>query len=554
MRAGATEGSRRRDPTPREEGEPMATQDKALQDLRAIRGALEQAQGKRKLDLILSAPDPKALVRALPPQDLYLTILDIGLDDCAELVAMSTPAQFIHCIDAGSWPKRDAPPDPRKVLKWLALARQGQMTGESTERRFREKLAALDAELLSLLLRLELRVHDLNADDPEPDTAPGSSWTSPDRRYLVEIREDGAGYATLKRLLDDLAEEDPFLLSRLLEAIRWDVPTELEETARRWRNGRLRDVGVPEFEEALGFIARPHKAKAPAAPPAAAPGTALEATASLRPLLERAAARLSGEELDVAEQASAYAANALLVAFGTPLDDAFEVRRVLGDARALLSLGLELISGGDEQAAAQALAAQPIREIFQAAMAQLYRLQARARAAAKGTRLPQSQSATLLDPPHALLFDALAGTPPAIDGLDPQRGRPSRRRAPGSVREIALCDALLEEAEALPALLAGLGLLPEAIEEAAGRANLSASAVRASDLVRALALAAQAHPKGEAAPVLSLEQLPERGTALPEGFAAALEALLARAVAAVPEEKRPAAARLARVLRDRAGA
>ena len=233
----------------------------ALQDLRAIRAALEQAQGKRKLDLILSAPDARALVRALPPQELYLAILDVGMEDSAELVAMASPAQFVHFLDAGCWPKRDAPPDPRKILKWLTLARQGAAMGDNGTRRFREKLAALDSELFSLLLRFELTVHELDENEDQPDTAPGSSWITPDRRYMVEIREDGAGYATLKRLLDDLTEEDPFMVSRTLEAIRWDVPTELEEVARRWRNGRLRDLGVPEFEEALGFVARPHRTK-----------------------------------------------------------------------------------------------------------------------------------------------------------------------------------------------------------------------------------------------------------------------------------------------------
>jgi hypothetical protein len=526
----------------------------AVQDLRAIRAALGQAQGKRKLDLILSAPDPRALVRALPPQELYLTILDVGMEDSAELVAMATPQQFVHFLDAGCWPKRDAPPDPRKLLKWLTLARQGAAMGDNGTRRFREKLAALDSELFSLLLRFELTVHELDENEDTPDTAPGSSWITPDRKYMVEIREDGAGYATLKRLLDDLTEQDPFMVSRTLEAIRWDVPTELEEVARRWRNGRLRDLGVPEFEEALGFVARPHRTKnQPPSDSARDDGSsALELTGNAPPLLERAVARLSGDDLDHAEQAVAYAANASLVAWGTALDDPFEVRRVLTDARSTLSLGLELLSGGDEALAARALAEKPVREIFQLAMGQLYRLQTRARAAAAAARLPETQTATVLEPPYALLIDALLATPPALDGVDDwakQRvGKVQRSHAPATRREVAAADALLDEAETLGALLAGLGLSAAALRAAADEANLSASAVRASDALRAAALCDL-----RGAP-FSMKDLPDRGAQHPEGFAARLDALLEKAVASVPAPQQDAARRLSAALRKRAGA
>ena len=530
----------------------------ALQDLRAIRAALGQAQGKRKLDLILSAPDPRVLVRALPPQELYLTILDIGMEDSAELVAMASPAQFIHFLDAGCWPKRDAPPDPRKLLKWLTLARQGASMGDNGTRRFREKLAAIDAELFSLLLRFELTVHELDENEDQPDTAPGSSWITPDRRYMVEIREDGAGYATLKRLLDDLTEQDPFMVSRTLEAIRWDVPTELEEVARRWRNGRLRDLGVPEFEEALGFVARPHRTRNQ--PPMDAEresardhaSTALEVAGDAPLLLDRAVMRLSGDDLDHAEQAVAYAANASLVAWGTALDDSFEVRRVLTDARSTLSLGLELLSGGDEALASRALAEKPVRDIFQLAMGQLYRLQTRARAAAAAARLPETQTATVLEPPYALLIDALLATPPALDGVDEwakQRvGKVQRSHAPATRREVAAADALLDEAETLGALLGGLGLSAAALRVAADEANLSASAVRASDALRAAALC-----ELRGVP-FSMKDLPDRGASHPEGFAARLDVLLEKALAAVPAPQQEAARRLGAALRKRAGA
>ena len=544
---------------------------RALLDLRAARAALAQAGGKEKLELLLGGPDPRALVQSLPPQELYLAVLDIGLDDSAEVVSLASPQQFVHFLDAGCWPKRDAPPDPRKLLKWMTLARFGADRTDLLLRRYYGKLQAVDAELFSLLLRFELIVHEVEENEPLPDVPSGNSWTTPDRRYVVEIKEDGSGYAVLTRLLEDLAAQDPFMVSRTLEAIRWDVPTELEETARRWREGRLRDLGVPGIEEALGFVARPPRSKAAqavgaptiqpaaAAAPEAAAVTAL--TAPLRaqaPLLDRAVARLSGAELDFAEEAIAYAANASLVAWSVQLDDATEVHRVLTDARSLLSLGLELVSGGDEAEAARAVSDRPVRQIFQAAMAELYRLQARARAAARGVRLPQAQTATLLEPPHALLVDALSATPPAVAGLaglEPVHGPPTagaRRgqrppaHAPSTRAAVAQADALLEEVEAMAHLFAALGLAPAAVGAAAEEASLAPSALRAADVLRALVLCAL-----RSAP-FTLQGLPDRGSPQPEGLGARLDALLEEGFAKLSKVANPAAARrIADVLRAR---
>ena len=44
---------------------------------------------------------------------------------------------------------------------------------------------------------------------------------------------------------------NPFELSRFLEAVRWEMPTELEEMAYQFRQSRLEDLGFPPLEEAM---------------------------------------------------------------------------------------------------------------------------------------------------------------------------------------------------------------------------------------------------------------------------------------------------------------
>jgi hypothetical protein len=479
----------------------------ALLDPRAARRALQGARGKQKLELIFSVPDPEQLVAALPAEELYFTLLEIGPDDAPELVAMATPEQFRHFVDMAAWPGAGEAPRTSEVLRWLRLAHEG----DADPAKFSAQLSGLDIELLAVTLVRELRVHELveGEDTPEPEN-PAMAFFTPDRRFLLEFT-GSSEYASVRQLIEDLYANDPSGAGQLIERTRWEVPSELEESARRWRDGRLRDLGLPGFEEAISFYARPARRAAdridgPATQALVAPG---------RPLLDMALELLSGEELERAEESVVYAANAALVANRVPLDDADEVREQLRDARATLSLGLELISAGDPARAARALADEPVREIFQTAMGEAYRLQTRARKLAGSARLPQAQTATVLDEPLESVLQAILRQRPAFHEPG-QRGA----RAFASRAELARAEALLEEGEATLALLARLGISPAQLGPNAEEAGLGPAVVKASVAVRALAAASL---RGEP---FSLRGAGDDASPPPEGFDRKLEELL----------------------------
>ncbi len=458
-------------------------------DLREIRRRLAEVPGKAKLDLLLEAPDPLGLIQALPEQELFQAILEIGPSDAAELVSLASPEQFLHFLDRSSWPKSDQGPDSREVLRWLTLAREGARTSDQALARYLIKLAHVDTELLELLLHEQLRLHDLR-ENPDAEPADGSmTWRTPDGHFLVEFAVEGADYGTLKQLLEDLFVRNQLEGTRLLEAIRWELPSELAEIARRWREGRLRDLGFPTLEEAISFYARPakraHEPAAPAAPAAPVATTTLVQSDASAPLLERALALVPPEAFDRAEEGLMYAANAALVASGIGPEDALSARSVLLDSRATLSIGLDALSGGDAGLAARLLVERPVRELFQAGMGELYALQSRAKKVADSARLPGAKSATLLEPPYAELVDALTRKRPALP--DPRaRGR---TRVPSSRAELAAADELLSEASAIVQILEALGIGPAALAPLADAAGLAPSAVRSSHAVRARARA-----------------------------------------------------------------
>jgi hypothetical protein len=500
-----------------------------LLDLRTVRKALREARGKQKRDLLLLADDPGKLVRSLPPEELYLALLDIGPDDAGEIVALSTPEQFRHFVDMSAWRGGDEGPRTSEVLRWLRLSREG--AGAGGHARFRGQFSGLDVELLALVLRRGMTVHDLGEDlDPQPKN-PQLAFYTADRRFLLEFSSE-AEFTAMRQLIEALYERDEGAAGRLIEATRWEQSAELEEAARRWRDGRLRDLGVPDFEEAISFYARP--ASRPAATPEL-PAQTQALTAPPRNLLDAALELLSGEELERAEESVVYAANAALVANRVPLDDADEVREQLADARSALSLGLELLSSGDPARASALLVEIPIRQLFQTAMGEAYRLQTRARKIAQAARLPQAQSATLLDEPLESVVQALLKARPVFH--EPGKRRP---RAFASRADVAAADALLDEAEAMVALLAALGIAPSLLGRLADEAGLGPAALKASAAVRALI---QSQLAGRP---LSLSAVSDQERDLPEGFVQQLDESLRNAVQSLPAS---AASRAAQRLR-----
>jgi hypothetical protein len=352
--------------------------EKALErrELDEARAALARARGKQRLDVILDARNPQGLVRALPADELYLTIRDIGLGDAAPLVQLASADQFKVFVDLDAW-SRDGF-DPRKALPWIRAARAGAHLDPKAAARWERKLSSLDREVLYLTLRSSLRLHDLEQ-DPDPEIESDRFMRSPEGKFVVEFLVDGVEYLAVKGLLDDLYAEDAFAASRLLSSLRWDLPSELEETALRWRTGRLADLGYPTVEEALSWFARPPRAPAHhAAPPARPPGFFLAAL-ERGSLLDRAVALLSAGDRELVEGQVVAAANAVLVADAVDPADPDAVRAAFEAARGYLDLGLDRLGGGDTAKAAEALTSTPVKRIFQEGFRRVLELSWRAR-------------------------------------------------------------------------------------------------------------------------------------------------------------------------------
>lgn len=430
-----------------------------------LRRALSGLRGRQRIDLLLDQPDPRSAVRALPADELYHAIQDAGLADASDLVPLASPEQFQTFLDLDAWRGHEV--DPLRLVPWLRAAR-GAPSGADHDgdlEAWREKLAALDPELVSLLLRSALRIHDLEeGEDPEIES--DRFVRTAEGRFIVEFLPDGADYVEVRRLVDDLYERDPFLAGRVLSAVRWELESDLSEEALRWRDGRLADLGYPTYEEAVSWFARPAvRGNTPAGLPERPPGFWL---ASFRrgTLLDRAAALLPAEALPRFEGEALAAANAALVADRVDPSDPDAVRGAVESARTLLELGLEVLSGGDVDVATQVLAGTPLKTVFQRGFGQLLELRWKAERTRKEAEAAGPVPA--LDSPLGEAFAAvLRRRPRYFPGLERPRDEwgsvaagSFAERPFGSAEEVRRTADALVDAERLLELGRTLGLAP----------------------------------------------------------------------------------------------
>jgi len=392
-------------------------------ELEAARAALAAGRGRRRLDVILSARDPGALVRALPADELYFVIREMGLADAAPLVPLASLEQFQTFLDLDAW--RGDRLDSRRALGWLRSARAGSGLDGKAAARWKRKLSGIDRELLFLVLRTSLVVHDLG-EAPDPEIHSDRVVRTPDGRFAVEFVPEGPEYSALRGILDDLYSDDPFQAGRLLASLAFESPAELEESALRWRSGRLADLGIPSLEEALSWFARPAAVTAAAAgAPERPPGFYLASFAS-GSLLDRGAAALDPPARPALEAQVVAAAGAVLVADQVDVADPEAVRASFLSARALLELGLEARLRAEQRnldgpAAAEVLSAVPVKRIFQEGFGRVLELRWRAeRIVAKGGA--GTREAPLLDAPLGeALFALVARRPGYFPGLEVPR-------------------------------------------------------------------------------------------------------------------------------------
>jgi hypothetical protein len=397
---------------------------------------LRRATSRQKLRLLIDAADGEELLALLPPQDLYLMVRELGQDQIPELLGMVTPEQWTAFFDFDCWNGDSF--NSREARAWLAVLLQGEPS------KVARTLLELDFELLVLMLHREVQV--LSGPEEMEEEAAMAEGRRRERGYVLDYRDDD-GAKLFGALIDVLFREVPDFCRYLLEAVRSEDESLLEENVYQQRIVRLVDQGFPEPHAAQAVYAwldpdaflagRERKVPLGGSATGAIPGAVLQLA---RPggllatvLAEGVAAETSWE--------LACLVNKTLMAEQVDIGELDEVRTVVDRTLVTLNLALESLAGDNPREAARCLGEDYVERLFRLGFSLTLRLQRRARA------LRQSAIGPYLDRRFRDALDPLLQPRPQFPEavVQPERGG---MRPFASLHEVRLVEAWLDNLEA----------------------------------------------------------------------------------------------------------
>jgi tetratricopeptide (TPR) repeat protein len=332
---------------------------------------------KKRLDLILSRTDAQEVVAAMPVQDFFISIQELGPEDALPLLALARVEQINHLFDLEWWHKDRI--QPAKAVEWL------ERLSRASDERLLAWLYVADFELLTASFKGWIGVYTMPEDDTDlleaREQLPKNTL---DDTYYWEARypqyED-----FLRRVLSLLFEVNFGFYKELMNHVLWALDVEVEEAAYRFHRGRLEDEAIPDYYDALEIyrsirqdeIGR-NKSFA-AGENETSPAFAL-ALIQERDLLSRALERIQDvATLDALQWELASLANKVVVADQVPYDSPEALHGAVDKVGAYVSLGLDLKTGGNLDLAVKALKEVLLEHLFRLAPTQVMKRRERLR-------------------------------------------------------------------------------------------------------------------------------------------------------------------------------
>ncbi len=404
---------------------------------------IRRVTGRQKYNLLIEADDAEALVQRMAAQEVYLLIKELGDDDATELVPMTSTAQFTTFLDLDCW-KGDVF-DGAVALNWLTLLFEG---GEA---KLMQAFRELDIELLVLMIKKQINVlagpEDIDDDDVRAEAV------HRDGGYEIEYR-DGENAKLVGAVLNLLLGADVEFYLHLMESVRWEQESMLEEEVYRFRRGRLQDRGFPDPFESLSvyswlnpadFVPEQYR-KAGIQPGESVEPPGFYLTAA-RPKDLLAEVLSGGIRVEVAWELT-YLVNKVVTADRIDVGDPLQMQGVTEDVYRYLNLALEHLSGGDLQKASGLFDGVYLERLFQLGFSLTLELKQRAE------KVRVSPIGPYLDGPFRAMVDALVGKKPRFfEGLSEQNRGGERPFA--NLRDLRLADEWLERLEVQVCLFDG---------------------------------------------------------------------------------------------------
>lgn len=399
---------------------------------------IRQARGKQKYDLLINATDVAELIPQLHPQELYLAVNELGAEYFVELLALASTEQITTLLDLDCW-EGDVL-SPTLSLLWLQLLLE---TGPDKVCQLAEEL---EPEVLAIFLKKHLTIiRGLEAyDDDDAENAKRILGV-----YDVDYTSEDAAKIVGPFLLI-LAEHAQQTYLFLMELVRSEMVTTLEEEVFQQRNNRLSDLGfVPAVDarEIYAFCDPEHftsggkkdfLVEAKTLPNPAALLAQANPDNLLAELLTNGLSHELASELCLL-------ANRKMSADGTDLASPADVGSSLQEIYDTLNLALEHLAGIDISKAEQVINSTYLLHLFQLGHSLITQSQTIAKQIISGP------IGLLLDYPEQLFLDALAEQPPVLY-REACADKPSDLQAIATLKDLELVNLRLQQIKELQRL------------------------------------------------------------------------------------------------------
>src|SRR5262245_49482887 len=347
--------------------------------LSPLMGSRLRVENKSQLDEFLARDDAPRLVKAASFEEVFFTVMAVGLADSLDLLPMVTGRQVRGFIDLDCWRKDQFVRKP--FMEWIAAFIQSGP--EDTAK----ALSGIDEYVIALFLKDLVHVYEVDRDDPPQST---QMILTPDSRFGVEPVETGEATTIGMLILDALFKYNPHLGTTILTSVRYTTRLELEETAYDNKIRRLEVHGFVDYYEAMSIYATPSAGEAVAKGDKTVEEIPGEETPGNLPLVF--ADSLSGagflakalESVTDPEESQRLAheltalGNRILSANLVNLGELEGVRPALEEMRDTLTIGLEHLTGGQLDPAANTFKKSYVHGIFKAGFGQIAKLRTQA--------------------------------------------------------------------------------------------------------------------------------------------------------------------------------